>query len=184
MELNELIRQHGQSVAFVFKKMGIASPVTTKDVTLIALLYGDVFINALQHQISIDENGYSGFGDGPSPDGSAGAGGGSSSDYNWIDYSSAADEQQYAPAVTKPVTVTPTAKKATSGLLNILSTVAQGLGAYAGSRSAAIQKNQASIYGDAALLAPQPAKPNSFLIMALVLIAVLVVVLMASKHKK
>lgn len=177
MELHELIRQHGRSVAFVFRKMGITAPVTPANVVNIAALYGEVFIDALERQISLEEKGYSHL---------------EGDDYNWIDYSSAGDDPDYNnptgdmanTKVLAPVVVTTKAKKATSGLKNILSTIAETLGAYAGARrNATIHKDDGTnIFGEKPPVQQQ--KTNSFLMIALVLIAVLTIVLIASKHKK
>jgi hypothetical protein len=154
MELNELIRQHGKSVAFVFKRMDIDAPVTPKDVALVAAMYGEAFVDALEEQITLDE-GYSG----------------------WPGVGVGEPEYKQLPEIV----ISPKAKKATNGLRNILTTIADTLGTFAASkRNATIHKDDGFVDD----VQVQKKKTNYFLIAALVLIAVLAVVLAVSKKHK
>jgi hypothetical protein len=64
MDIKEIIGQHSQSVALVFKNLGIKAPVTTKEILFATLVYQDRFIDALVQQIAIDNNEYTGYSDG------------------------------------------------------------------------------------------------------------------------
>lgn len=61
MDVKELIGQHKESVALVFKQLGINAPVTPKEVIHATLIYQGRFIDALADRIAIDNQEYTGF---------------------------------------------------------------------------------------------------------------------------
>lgn len=158
MNLTDIIRQHGKSVALVFSKMGIEGPVTVETLMYATLIGQHEFIDALEAQIAQDAGEVSYIGDTLTRE-----------DFKGIPGVDDSFDEKKLPAVVV------TSKKVKTTLWDVLNTVFATVGGLAGNRNATIHK------------APTPPadekkKTNYFLIAALVLIAVLFgIVLFKSK---
>jgi len=162
VDLKKIVGQHKSSVALVFKRMGLTSPVTTKDVLLATVLYGDRFVNDLEAQILAD-SGYTGF-LGPLNDEPTGT----------------MAQVKTLPTVT--VKAQQKAAKVTNTLKDILSVVATGIGAYSAAKKTGSTPTPSNNYtprNDE----PKKKSNTAFLIASLVLIVVLALLVFNNQNK-
>ena len=178
MDLKQLTRQHNKSVAVVFKKMGFNSPVTPAHVTLAAALYKDDFANAVAEQVLNDESLSSWDGQLFIP------GGG-----NLGDIIKAKKEGKPFNAVKTLPNVTVTARKKSdkvrNTLLDIVSVIGAGYGAYKTAKATPgnVYTPTSTGSGEAVYQEPEKKKPNYVLIAGIIIIITLIVLVLAKKNK-
>lgn len=180
MDLQNIIRQHGNSVAVVFKNNGIKSPVNTESLMLHTLLKGDEFIEQVGDQVERDAS-YTGFG-----------GAGLGNDPGGVFISLPAGNGIDSVKTLEPVTVTASKKKKAIDVKNVLSDFAGILGTYLGAKQAAKTGSAPSTATPTYVMqsgsnaadagAPAKIKPNYILIAAVVLIVALIIAVAAKKN--
>jgi hypothetical protein len=181
-DIKDIIRQHHKSVAVVFKKLGIKSPVSVDSLVLHTALKQDDFIDALADQIYADElkNSYTGFDFpliGNDPD-----------FFKKLNLPKKPDvgDMQTVPGVTV------TAKKKSEKVKNTLQDILSGLGTFFGAKAAAKNKNAATppYYGGSSSSSSptdppaQKKKNQTILFIAIGLVVILIIAVVVSKKGK
>ena len=172
MDINEIIRQHGNSVAVVFKKRGISAPVTAGNLMLQTILNKEDFINQLASQVEAD-HAYTG------ADGDFLSGLAKSLSLARNTDEKVFNEQQNLPGVT--VTAKSKSSKLKNTLSDLLSVVGGGFGAYISGRNNQSTSTNPFVLGEGYTPPPEKKKPNYLLIGGIVLFVVLVAAVILKK---
>lgn len=169
MDINEIIRQHGNSVAVVFKKRGISAPVTAGNLMLQTILNKEDFIDQLAGQVEAD-HAYTGA-DGDFLSGLAKS--------LSLAKGKVFNEEQNLPGVT--VTAKSKSSKLKNTLSDLLSVVGGGFGAYIAGRKNQSTSTNPFVLGEGYTPTPEKKKPNYLLIGGIVLFVVLVAAVILKK---
>jgi hypothetical protein len=160
VDINQLIAQHGKSVALVFKNMGIGAEVANKDLMLALVMYKEPLMDAIAAQVAIDTN-YTNLG-GDEPIG------------------------QMAQVKTLGNVTVAAKKKSTKvkdTLMGIFTTLVTGAGAYVGAKNKAQATTYSNTIAPAVVTPEKEKKQKYFLIGGIAVIVVLVIVLLTQKNK-
>jgi len=179
MDLKELIGQHGNSVALVYKKMGVSDEVTPESILNYASKYGQKFINAVAKQAEADEVAYLNFsGDATSllPPGFSEA------------VKKRAEKVTLGNVTVKSRPKKKTGEKIKNTLNDALDLFVKGAGAIAtikGNKGTGADNPGGGIYSPVDTGTPEPKKKiNYWLIAGIIIIIVLILVLVFKKKSK
>lgn len=172
MDLQNIIRQHGKSVAVVFKRMGINAPITAKDVMLVTLLHGDSFVNELEKQVEND-SAYVGFDSFYIPGLEQAIAAGKANQFNQV---------QTLPDVR--ITAKAKSSKVKNTLNDLIQLVAGGLGTYSAAKNANNNTGASNNYQLRPDATPITKNKNKMLLIGgIVLIVILGIVVLTRKNK-